>query len=68
MAFSPRDCLCVVNSLFLLCVSQALTESPGILNEDPMGKGWFIKIKMAEPAPDTLMDPAAYEAHCEESG
>ncbi|CAN0551802.1 unnamed protein product, partial [Ectocarpus sp. 8 AP-2014] len=46
---------------------QALTESPGILNEDPMGKGWFIKIKMTEPAPDTLMDPAAYKAHCEDS-
>ncbi|CBJ48668.1 Glycine cleavage system H protein [Ectocarpus siliculosus] len=51
----------------VLEVNEALTESPGILNEDPMGKGWFIKIKMTEPAPDTLMDPAAYETHCEDS-
>ncbi|CAM9441415.1 unnamed protein product [Ectocarpus sp. 12 AP-2014] len=51
----------------VLEVNEALTESPGILNEDPMGQGWFIKIKMTEPAPDTLMDPAAYKAHCEDS-
>ncbi|CAN0207807.1 unnamed protein product, partial [Ectocarpus fasciculatus] len=51
----------------VLEINEALTYSPGILNKDPMGEGWFIKIKMTEPVPDTLMDPAAYETHCEES-
>lgn len=47
--------------------TQDLTDTPGILNDDPMGKGWFIKIKMTEGVPDTLLDPAAYEILCEES-
>ena len=47
--------------------AQALTETPGILNEDPMGKGWFMKIKITDDVPDTLLDPAAYKTLCEES-
>lgn len=38
-----------------------------MLNEDPMGKGWFMKIKLSEGTPDALLDPAAYEAHCASS-
>ncbi|CAM9857672.1 unnamed protein product [Pylaiella littoralis] len=52
----------------VLEINDALTDTPGILNEDPMGKGWFMKMKITEDVPDTLLDPAAYEAHCEKSG
>ncbi|CAM9510709.1 unnamed protein product [Scytosiphon promiscuus] len=48
-------------------INEELTETPGILNEDPMGKGWFMKIKITDGVPDTLLDPAKYEALCEES-
>jgi len=41
--------------------NAALAESPGDVNADPMGKGWFFKIKLANKADlDGLMDEAAY--------
>lgn len=49
-------------------VLQALSETPGILNEDPEGAGWFMKMKITGEAPDTLMDPAAYDHHCKKQG
>ena len=41
--------------------NAALAETPGDVNADPMGKGWFFKIKLANKADlDGLMDEAAY--------
>jgi glycine cleavage system H protein len=44
-------------------VNEALPDSPGTVNEDPMGEGWFFKVKIAnaEDLAD-LMDQAAYDA------
>src|SRR5215470_9980020 len=40
--------------------NAALAESPGDVNAEPMGKGWFFKIKLANKAElDGLMDEAA---------
>jgi glycine cleavage system H protein len=42
-------------------VNAALADSPGLVNEDPSGKGWFLKIKLADAAElDSLMDEDAY--------
>jgi glycine cleavage system H protein len=42
-------------------VNSALTDSPGLVNEDPSGKGWFLKLKLADAAElDSLMDEDAY--------
>jgi len=42
-------------------VNSALTDSPGLVNEDPSGKGWFLKIKLSDAAEiDSLMDEDAY--------
>ena len=42
-------------------VNSALADSPGLVNEDPSGKGWFLKIKLADAAElDNLMDEDAY--------
>ena len=42
-------------------VNSALAESPGLVNEDPSGKGWFLKIKLSDAAElDGLMDENAY--------
>ncbi|HMF06397.1 MAG TPA: glycine cleavage system protein GcvH [Methylocella sp.] len=39
----------------------ALAEAPGLVNEDPFGKGWMLKIKLGDAAElDSLMDEAAY--------
>ena len=41
----------------------ALSDSPGDVNAEPMGKGWFFKIKLANKSElDGLMDEAAYDA------
>ncbi|HEV7910657.1 MAG TPA: glycine cleavage system protein GcvH [Methylocella sp.] len=42
-------------------VNSALTDSPGLVNEDPSGKGWFLKIKLSDATElDSLMDEDAY--------
>lgn len=41
--------------------NQAIVEEPGVVNADPMGKGWLFKLKIADPAQIAgLMDEAAY--------
>lgn len=43
-------------------VNPALADHPELLNTDPYGKGWLIKVKVADPAPlEDLMDAAAYQ-------
>ena len=43
--------------------NKALADSPGDVNAEPMGKGWFFKIKLANKSElDGLMDEAAYDA------
>lgn len=44
-------------------VNAELVENPGLINEDPLGKGWFFKMKASNPADlDELLDEAAYKA------
>jgi glycine cleavage system H protein len=43
--------------------NAALADTPGDVNTEPMGKGWFFKIKLSDKADlDGLMDEAAYAA------
>ena len=47
--------------------NAALQNKPELINSDPHGGGWLIKMKLANPAELTaLMDAAAYEAYIEE--
>jgi len=42
-------------------VNPALASSPELVNSDPYGEGWMIKMTVKEPADlDKLMDAAAY--------
>ena len=44
-------------------VNDAVADDPALVNTDPMGSGWFIRIKPANPADiEALMDEAAYQA------
>ena len=44
-------------------VNKALEDTPATVNEDPLGAGWFLKIRIADKsALDGLMDEAAYQA------
>ena len=42
--------------------NEALADNPQTVNDDPMGDGWFFKIKISDPGElDDLMDEAAYK-------
>ena len=44
-------------------VNQALADEPSLANSDPMGAGWFFKVKLAKANEiAALMDEAAYKA------
>ncbi len=44
-------------------VNSALEDNPALVNEDAQGKGWFYKVKIADPAElEKLLDEAAYKA------
>ena len=43
--------------------NEAVEGDSSLVNKDPYGEGWLIKIKMSNPAEvDALLDAAAYEA------
>jgi glycine cleavage system H protein len=43
-------------------VNAALASDPGLLNSDPFGKGWLIKIETSDAAPlAKLMDQKTYD-------
>ena len=43
--------------------SDALSATPELVNSDPYGAGWMIRVKVADPdAVDDLLDGAAYDA------
>jgi glycine cleavage system H protein len=42
--------------------NEPLIAEPSLINSDPMGDGWFFKVKLANPSElDTLMDESAYQ-------
>ncbi len=43
-------------------VNDVLADNPGLVNEDPLGDGWFFKMKIEDLSVlDDLMDEAAYK-------
>lgn len=50
----------------VVAVNEALRADPSLANADPLGEGWFFKIRLAAggdaAAADGLMDAAAYAA------
>ena len=67
--FGTVEAVKTVSDLFLP-VSGVVTEvnpnlnaNPELVNTDPYGEGWMVKIKVSNPADvDALMDAAAYES------
>ena len=44
-------------------VNEALRDNPALANTDPMGTGWFFKVRVSDMAQfDQLMDPPGYDA------
>ena len=70
--FGTVEAVKTVSDLFLpvagtvIEINPALESQPELVNNDPYGKGWMIKMKADNPADiDKLMDAAAYTATVE---
>ncbi|MGH3134169.1 MAG: glycine cleavage system protein GcvH [Gaiellaceae bacterium] len=51
----------------VLEVNRKAVDEPEIVNEDPYGEGWLIRIRISDPSEaDALMDAEAYRAHVAE--
>ncbi|MGQ0709529.1 MAG: glycine cleavage system protein GcvH [Rhodoferax sp.] len=74
--YAPKDVAGVVESVKaaadvympvtgeVLAVNEDLRADPSLANSDPMGTGWFFKVKLANPAElDGLMDETSYKAY-----
>ena len=47
----------------VLAFNEALEGEPALINSDPYGEGWIVRIKMTDPAElNDLMDATAYKA------
>jgi len=45
-------------------VNGALDADPAVVNRDPYGDGWMVKLRLANPADlDSLLGADAYRAH-----
>ena len=71
--FEPKDVAGVVESVKAAAdvympvsgeiteVNEALRADPSLANSDPLGSGWFFKVKLSNPAElDALMDETSY--------
>ena len=73
-SFAPKDIAGVVESVKaaadvympvtgeIVAVNEALRDDPSLANSDPLGAGWFFKVKLGNTAElDALMEQAAYD-------
>ena len=45
----------------VMAVNEALRADPALANSDPLGAGWFFKVKLSNPSElDGLMDETSY--------
>jgi glycine cleavage system H protein len=47
-------------------VNEGLPDTPEVVNSDPYGAAWLVKIELSDPGElDGLLDAAAYQEFCE---
>lgn len=70
--FGTVEAVKTVSDLFMpvggevLEVNEALADDPELVNKDPYGDGWMIKVKVADSAElNELLDADAYKAMIE---
>jgi glycine cleavage system H protein len=68
-AFGTIEAVKTVSDLFMpasgevLEINPGLNDEPGIVNKDPYGDGWMIRISVTNTGElDSLLSPADYEA------
>jgi glycine cleavage system H protein len=53
----------------IVAVNETVAEKPELLNEDPYGDGWLVRVKLSDATEaDQLMDASAYRAMLAEEG
>ncbi|MFC1791229.1 glycine cleavage system protein GcvH [Gemmatimonadota bacterium] len=69
-AFGTIEAVKAVSDLFcpvkaeILEINTGLDDDPSVVNADPYGEGWMIKIRVQDPGElGALMDQAAYTSH-----
>jgi glycine cleavage system H protein len=67
-AFGTIEAVKTVSDMFMpvsgevLELNPDLDKSPDLVNKDPYGKGWMVKIKMSDPSQtDELLTPDKYK-------
>ena len=67
-AFGTVEAVKAVSDLFapvsgsVTKTNETLADDPEVVNKDPYGEGWMIKIKLSDPSQlDSLLDAAAYK-------
>ncbi len=48
-------------------VNETLTARPELINSDPYGEGWILRLELAGDLPSDLLDEAGYKKLVEES-
>jgi glycine cleavage system H protein len=47
----------------IVAVNEAIAANPGVINDDPYGEGWLVRVRLADPSErEALLDAAAYKA------
>lgn len=66
--FGSIEALKTTSDLFMpvggtiVAINDQLKDKPTLVNDDPMGEGWLIRVRLSDTTePDTLMDKATYE-------
>jgi glycine cleavage system H protein len=50
-------------------INAAVDDGPELINEDPYGDGWLVKVKLSDPSEtEQLMDAAAYKKMLADGG
>jgi glycine cleavage system H protein len=49
----------------VIAVNSDVSGSPELVNQDPHGKGWLIRVRVEGDLPGDLLDSAAYDSFAE---
>jgi glycine cleavage system H protein len=69
-SFGTIEAVKTVSDLFapysgkVLEINEKLADEPQLINTDPYGEGWIIKVEIADPSEiENLLDAAKYKEH-----
>lgn len=50
----------------VVAVNPAVSERPELVNQDPYGEGWLVRVRLSDPSQvEALMDEPAYRSYLE---